>query len=119
MRRAMRHAFVVAAAAAMLVGGGGAVQADPGTVPEIPEAGYTESCQDIGGGTWCTGTASGSNPFREICYSNYFHPTNRHSSTAMMADGTDRAVAEAGQWSYASVEAGAGHTCYTRYNPDA
>ncbi|WP_322633586.1 lactococcin 972 family bacteriocin [Glycomyces albidus] len=113
-----QHLMVAVMSAAILVGGTTAVQAEAGTAG-LESVRYENFCRDVDGGTWCTGTASGSDPFSKVCYSNYFHPTNRHSATAMMASGTDRQVADAGEWAKASVEAGAAHTCYTKYNPDA
>ncbi len=114
MPRKRSNVLVVLSAAAMLVTGSAttAQAAAPRFDPE------SVTCQDIDGGTWCQGTASGSDIFSSKCISNYYHPTNRHSSTAIIGGNTQRGVAEAGQWSYASTEAGSAHTCYTKYNPD-
>lgn len=115
MKRTSSSVLVVLATAAMLVTATAttAQAAAPGFVQE------SVTCQDIGGGTWCQGTASGSDIFSTKCISNYYHPTNRHSSTAMIGGGSVRGIAEAGQWSFAETEAGSAHTCYTKYNPDA
>ncbi|MDA1362917.1 lactococcin 972 family bacteriocin [Glycomyces luteolus] len=114
MQRTIRSVLVVLAAATMLVTGTATTaQAAPGFVQE------SVTCQDIGGGTWCQGTASGSEWWSTKCISNYYHPTQRHSSTAIIGGDTQRGIAEAGQWSYATAEAGSAHTCYTKYNPDA
>lgn len=118
MQRVKQHLMVAVMSAVMLVGGGTAVQAEP-QASGLAAVDYENFCRDVDGGTWCTGTASGSDPFSKVCYSNYWHPEKRHSATAMMADATDRQVADGGQWAKAKVEAGAAHTCYTKYNPDA
>ncbi|WP_205328372.1 lactococcin 972 family bacteriocin [Glycomyces sp. YM15] len=115
MQRTTRNVLVVLAAATMLVAGT-ATTAQAAVPTFIRE---TVTCQDIGGGTWCQGTATGSQWWSTKCISNYYHPTQRHSSTAMMGGNTQRGVAEAGEWSYATTEAGTAHTCYTKYNPDA
>jgi lactococcin 972 family bacteriocin len=114
MQRTTRNVLVVLAAATMLVTGTAstAQAAAPGFAQE------SVICKDVDGGTWCQGTASGSNWWSTKCISNYYHPTNRHSSTAIMGGGSMRGVAEAGQWSYAETEAGTAHTCYTKYNPE-
>lgn len=114
MQRTTRNVLVVLAAATMLVTGSATTA--QAAAPRFAQESIT--CQDIGGGTWCQGTASGSDWWSSKCVSNYYHPTQRHSSTAIIGSSTQRGVAEAGQWSYATAESGAGHTCYTKYNPD-
>ncbi|MBO3731997.1 lactococcin 972 family bacteriocin [Glycomyces niveus] len=114
MRRTKRNILLAFGTAAVLaVAPATSVQASPGMDAE------SVTCQDIGGGTWCQGTASGDHWWSSKCISNYYHPTNYHSSTAIIGDDTQRGVADAGQWSKATAQAGSGHTCYTKYNPDA
>ncbi|MFF1714749.1 lactococcin 972 family bacteriocin [Streptomyces sp. NPDC058268] len=66
--------------------------------------------KNVGGGTWSYGTVLTSGGKR--CYSNYTHPSKRHSSTAVLANGSDKDYASADNWSRASVEAGAAYTCH-------
>lgn len=105
--------FALAAAAVLAAVPATSVQASPGMDAE------SVTCQDIGGGTWCQGTASGSEWWSSKCISNYYHPANYHSSTAIIGGDTQRGFADGGQWSHATAEAGSAHTCYTKYNPDA
>lgn len=61
-----------------------------------PTAAYAASVV-VGGGTWNYGNTLGNN------YSDYLHPTAKHSSTVICGSSTDRAVAAAGNWSNASL----------------
>jgi lactococcin 972 family bacteriocin len=63
----------------------------------------------VGGGTWNYGTSaalSGKN-----CYSNYIHPTVKHSASVAMASLTDKDIRNADIWAKAIVTAGAAYTC--------
>nr|WP_052478397.1 lactococcin 972 family bacteriocin [Kibdelosporangium sp. MJ126-NF4]CEL18081.1 hypothetical protein [Kibdelosporangium sp. MJ126-NF4]CTQ90690.1 hypothetical protein [Kibdelosporangium sp. MJ126-NF4] len=74
-------------------------------------------CQKAEGGDWCQGwELSG---LQKRCYSNYIHPNNYHSSTAVLGSAVDKKFASAGNWSQASTVSGAGLTCYTYYNANA
>jgi len=73
--------------------------------------------EDVGGGTWNYGTSiSGDN---KTVWSNYVHPTNYHSSTAIIASKNVKRYANAGHWSNASATAAKKYTGYTYYNPNA
>ncbi|MFF3879235.1 lactococcin 972 family bacteriocin [Streptomyces sp. NPDC001978] len=68
---------------------------------------------NIGGGTWSYGsylTTGG-----KYCYSNYYHGSVVHGSTAAMAGHSIKAVAGPGDYSYAHLTAGAAYTCSTYY----
>ncbi|MGF2208030.1 lactococcin 972 family bacteriocin [Streptomyces albidoflavus] len=63
-----------------------------------------------GGGTWSYGTTlSGTS---KTCYSNYVHPSKKHSATAKMASYDKKVTAAAGLWANAKVGASPGSTCY-------
>lgn len=122
----VKHATAAAAmTAALLSAGAGAASADavPSAtgdesrviVKEITEDG----CEEVGGGSWCYGTGTDTATGLKSCYSNYFHPSNRHSATAMIGNVESRDVQDGGAWAKAYAVADDGFTCYTRYNPDA
>lgn len=77
-------------------------------------------CSATGGGTWCNGTSlqPGSGGIKN-CYSNYVHPSNYHSSTAVLGPSNSKRFASAGYWSNANVIDGLQHTCYTYWNNQA
>ncbi|MGP4004664.1 lactococcin 972 family bacteriocin [Streptomyces sp. 8N706] len=80
-------------------------------VPVSPSGVTPLTTKEVGGGTWSYGNvpvATGSK-----CYSNYIHPTKRHSATAIKANGTDKTYADKDLWAKASVTNGAAYTCYT------
>ncbi|MEU9356303.1 lactococcin 972 family bacteriocin [Streptomyces griseoloalbus] len=63
----------------------------------------------VGGGTWNYGTSAaltGKN-----CYSNYIHPSVKHSASVAMASQTDKDIQNADVWAKATVTAGAAYTC--------
>ncbi|MFF4015447.1 lactococcin 972 family bacteriocin [Streptomyces sp. NPDC001843] len=62
-----------------------------------------------GGGTWNYGTAL--DGVYKVCYSNYIHPTKKHSASVSIADATDKDIREKDIWAKASAEAGTAHTC--------
>ncbi|MEV4440331.1 lactococcin 972 family bacteriocin [Streptomyces sp. NPDC049577] len=66
--------------------------------------------ENVGGGTWSYGT--GTVGTWKSCYSNYVHPSKRHSSTASMGSDVDKNYADAGDWSTSEVKAGFGYTCH-------
>ncbi|MGW0544867.1 lactococcin 972 family bacteriocin [Streptomyces griseoincarnatus] len=68
---------------------------------------------DIGGGTWSYGKIL--NGDGQNCYSNYYHPTVMHGSTAKVLQQTQKSVEGAGKWAKASVTSGALHVCETYY----
>jgi lactococcin 972 family bacteriocin len=64
------------------------------------------------GGTWSHGTNDG-------VYSNYYHPSKRHGSTAMNGRGNSNRVTgiASGSWSYASIsKTTAGNSAYWHLN---
>lgn len=77
----------------------------------------TAACSSVGGGTWCAGTYY--DGLTKHCYSNYTHPTNYHSSTAIMASTVDTQYNYGGYWTYADVYTGGYQTCYTYWNNEA
>ncbi|MEV5337272.1 lactococcin 972 family bacteriocin [Streptomyces sp. NPDC052676] len=62
-----------------------------------------------GGGTWNYGTTR--DGAYKGCYSNYIHPTKKHSASVSIADGTDKDIREKDIWAKAYAKAGAAHTC--------
>lgn len=83
-------------------------------VIEMDDSNVTpKACIGASGGNWCYGynlTSDG-----KYCYSNYYHPTKDHHSTAKIAGGSNKAYAFAGQTSYANRTAGAAYTCEAFY----
>ncbi|MGW6980620.1 lactococcin 972 family bacteriocin [Streptomyces sp. NPDC054932] len=67
--------------------------------------------KSVGGGTWNYGTRAAA--LGTTCYSNYIHPTKKHSATAIKAGHTSKVIREADIWANASITAGAAYTCYT------
>lgn len=67
--------------------------------------------ESVGGGTWNYGTRAATTG--TTCYSNYIHPTKKHSATAVKAGYTDKDIREKDIWAKASITAGAAYTCYT------
>lgn len=64
----------------------------------IAGAGVAEAAQHyVGGGIWTEGMDS------KNTYSNYYHPSRHHGSTACNAFGCDRKSAPAGKTSFAAV----------------
>ncbi len=112
--RASQAIAVASLAGFMLVGGTAGAQAASGG-GATPSGGFSPAaCSSTGGGTWCRGTSA--DGVLKRCYSNYSHPSNYHSSTAVLASGTDKGYANAGYFSYADVTAGWAYTCYTYWN---
>ncbi|MER6068930.1 lactococcin 972 family bacteriocin [Streptomyces sp. NPDC001817] len=62
-----------------------------------------------GGGTWNYGTNLDGTS--KGCYSNYIHPSKKHSASVSIANATDKDVREADIWAKAYATAGAAHTC--------
>lgn len=69
---------------------------------------------NVGGGTWTYGTSMGFNG--NTVYSNYYHPTLYHSSTAIIGSQDNTSYADAGQWSYASANGSLFATGYAYWN---
>lgn len=125
MKRVKQTTAAAAMTAALLFGGAGAAQAaiecgpagahDRVIVKEITENG----CEEVGGGTWCYGTGTDSATGLKSCFSDYFHPSSRHSATASIANVQSRDVQDGGAWAKAYAVGDHDFTCYTRYNPDA
>ncbi|MGW5676038.1 lactococcin 972 family bacteriocin [Streptomyces sp. NPDC003860] len=87
-------------------------------IPIDPDSSVTPmTVKEVGGGTWSYGTAVTSSGYKR-CYSNYIHPTVRHSATAVLASGTDKTWANAGVWANASVVAGHAYTCYAYWGKE-
>jgi lactococcin 972 family bacteriocin len=86
-----------------LTGGGGLMPAGENTPQYVS---YPE------GGTWSHGTNDG-------VYSNYYHPSKRHGSTAMNGRGLSHKVTgiPSGSWSYARIgKTMAGNSAYWHLN---
>ncbi|SES20954.1 lactococcin 972 family bacteriocin [Actinokineospora terrae] len=110
--RAAKAASVASLALFMIAGAASVAQADTAQTQRPAAA---NACGGASGGTWCKGTAADGALKR--CYSNYVHPNNYHSSTAVMAGGTDKRYNSAGAWSEAHITAGWAYTCNTYYDP--
>ncbi|WP_257573429.1 lactococcin 972 family bacteriocin [Streptomyces sp. JJ66] len=66
----------------------------------------------VGGGTWNYGTrAAGLDG--STCYSNYIHPSKKHTATVIKAGYTYKDYANPDVWAKAKITAGAAYTCYT------
>ncbi|MFI0815475.1 lactococcin 972 family bacteriocin [Streptomyces sp. NPDC021115] len=65
----------------------------------------------VGGGTWSYGT--GTDGAYKGCYSDYIHPSKKHSASIAIGGNTDKDVREADVWAKAYGKSGMGHTCYT------
>lgn len=125
MKRVGQAAAAAAAAAFMLFGGAGAAQA--GTIA-APDSGPTapawltaveeEGCQDVDGGTWCYGSGFDGSTGLKGCYSNYKHPDNVHTATAIIGNSVNTVTAGPGDWAQAYATAGWGFTCHAKYNPN-
>ncbi|MGW6356609.1 lactococcin 972 family bacteriocin [Streptomyces sp. NPDC055092] len=63
-----------------------------------------------GGGTWSYGTRRDGT--YKGCYSNYIHPSKKHSATIAISDVTDKDVRGADIWARAYGKAGGAYTCY-------
>jgi lactococcin 972 family bacteriocin len=110
------QAAVVASLAVFMIGA--TASAADAKAPKPPRGGGVSpaDCSSQGGGTWCQGEYW--DGLKE-CYSNYEHPTNYHSSTAILGALVDKEYADAGYWDYAQVSAGFAYTCYTYWNNQA
>jgi lactococcin 972 family bacteriocin len=115
MKRVKQGIFAAAASAVMLLSGAGVAQAEPLGLVAIEEDG----CQDVDGGTWCYGSGIDGSSGLKACYSNYKHPDNVHSATAMIGNSVNTVTAGPGDWAQAWATAGWGFTCHAKYNPDA
>jgi lactococcin 972 family bacteriocin len=69
----------------------------------------------VGGGTWNYGTYLGGDGWKH-CYSQYTHPTKRHSATAIIRNSNDKEYADAGAWANADAYAGSAYTCYAYWS---
>ncbi|MFE1781355.1 lactococcin 972 family bacteriocin [Streptomyces sp. NPDC059506] len=67
--------------------------------------------ESAGGGTWSHGTVA--DGVWKGCYSNYTHPTKKHSASISIAAKTDKDTQSAGIWAKAYATAGWSYTCYT------
>lgn len=63
----------------------------------------------VGGGTWNYGTAADGALKR--CYSNYIHPTKKHSASVAMGGATDKDIQNADIWANAWLTGGWAYTC--------
>ncbi|WEH38033.1 lactococcin 972 family bacteriocin [Streptomyces sp. AM 2-1-1] len=63
----------------------------------------------VGGGTWNYGTSAAATG--KHCYSNYIHPSVKHSASVAMAQLTDKDIQNADVWAKAVVTAGVAYTC--------
>ncbi|MGW5676037.1 lactococcin 972 family bacteriocin [Streptomyces sp. NPDC003860] len=87
-------------------------------IPIDPDSSVTPmTIKEVGGGTWSYGTQVTSSGYKR-CYSNYLHGSVRHSSTAVLANGTHKDWADAGSVSNASVVAGHAYTCYAYWGKE-
>jgi hypothetical protein len=125
MKRVKQATAAAAMAAALLFVGTGAAQAGTGSTGDedesrviVREATEDDQCEDVGGGTWCYGWSLDGSGLKG-CYSNYFHPTNRHSAWASIGGSEDRDVQDGGVTARAYAVAGHAFTCNVKYNPDA
>ncbi|MFG3341693.1 lactococcin 972 family bacteriocin [Glycomyces sp. NPDC048151] len=124
MKRVKQASAAAVMAAALLFVGTGAAQAgtEAGDAEEsrviTREVTEDDKCEDVGGGTWCYGWGLDSSGLKS-CYSNYFHPTNRHSAWASIGSDQSRDVQDAGLTARAYAVAGHAFTCNVKYNPDA
>ncbi|ALO94523.1 lactococcin 972 family bacteriocin [Streptomyces olivaceoviridis] len=66
----------------------------------------------VGGGTWNYGTVADDGVFKG-CYSNYIHPTKKHSASVAIASATDKDIQGADVWAKAYASAGVAYTCNT------
>lgn len=62
-----------------------------------------------GGGDWNYGTVA--DGVYKGCYSNYIHPTKKHSTSVAIANATDKDIRNANIWAKAYARAGGAHTC--------
>ena len=58
---------------------------------------------NVGGGKWNYGTWNYDGTNYKQCWSNYYHPSRYHSSTAVLGPQRQKSYANAGSWSYAYV----------------
>ncbi|MFI0779673.1 lactococcin 972 family bacteriocin [Streptomyces sp. NPDC021212] len=66
--------------------------------------------KEVGGGTWSYGTTGTTT---KGCYSNYIHPSKKHSASIAIANASDKDIRGKDVWAKAYGKAGAAHTCYT------
>jgi len=71
--------------------------------------------KDVGGGTWNYGS-SYSFPFSMKCWSNYFHPTDFHSATAIIGSNNQTSFGAPDQWADATVYGSLTGTCQTYWD---
>jgi lactococcin 972 family bacteriocin len=65
--------------------------------------------ESVGGGTWNYGTAA--DGLDKGCYSNYIHPSKKHSASVAIASLTDKETQPAGTWAKAYAVSGWAYTC--------
>ncbi|MEU7643125.1 lactococcin 972 family bacteriocin [Streptomyces huasconensis] len=70
-----------------------------------------KATQSVGGGTWSYGTSAVISGKK--CYSNYIHPTKKHSASVAIASQTDKDIQAADIWANASAISGGAYTCHT------
>jgi lactococcin 972 family bacteriocin len=121
MKFASKTAAAAATIAMLALGGAGAAQAEERAQPQMTGLIMVEEhgCQNVGGGTWCYGSGIDADTGLKACYSNYHHPSNRHSATAILQNAVDTAVADAGQWAYAYVTNNYAGSCHAKWNDEA
>ncbi|CAL9539338.1 hypothetical protein SUDANB120_04213 [Streptomyces sp. enrichment culture] len=90
----------------------GAVSFPKAAKGEGPSNAPAVASVSVGGGTWHYGTSAGSGGLKK-CYSNYIHPTKKHSASVAIASQTDKDIQNADIWAKASRTAGWAYTCNT------
>ncbi|MGG4455146.1 lactococcin 972 family bacteriocin [Brevibacillus porteri] len=73
--------------------------------------------ENVGGGTWDYGTKNSGS--QKHCWSHYNHPENYHSSTAKVGSSTDKAYADAGEYSKADAYGPKDKTGYAYWDNEA
>ncbi|WP_147680108.1 lactococcin 972 family bacteriocin [Actinomyces ruminicola] len=102
------------AMAAVTTDGGSRVVHESGTGPDLISPAAATS-RLVGGGTWNYNSFTDSG--RKYCWSEYTHPTKRHSASAKMGNTTRKSTANAGRRALASVNSGNTKlTCYAYWN---
>ncbi|MFJ4188246.1 lactococcin 972 family bacteriocin [Kitasatospora sp. NPDC089509] len=79
----------------------GSVSFDEGSGPVTRE--------NVGGGTWQHGSMRDGG--YKKCYSNYTHPTKKHSASVAISDLVNKDIQEADNWARASATSGWAYKC--------
>lgn len=67
-----------------------------------------------GGGTWSYGSAA--DGIWKGCWSDYVHPTDEHSATAIIGPNEDKEYNSANNWADAQADSGWAQTCYAYWD---